>query len=115
MDKSWLAARGDMAAASRSVGRSLLPLLFVDMRHSYRSMLNHVFENDTIENGQFNFLYIDITSPAIQLVTLTASSRSIIYLFKNIDIDCVCTYNDFVESICILRKKRCSGSGEHMT
>jgi hypothetical protein len=70
-------------------------------------MLNHVFENNTIENGQFNFLYIDIT--AIQLVTLTASSRSILY------IDCVCTYNDFVESIYILREKRCSGSGEHMT
>jgi hypothetical protein len=56
----------------------------------------------------------ELACDTVQLATLTASSRSIIYHFKNIYIDCVGTYIDFVESIYLLRKKQYSSSREHI-
>jgi len=50
----------------------------------------------------------------VQLATLTASYRIVIYHLQDIYIDCVGTYIDFVESIYLLRKKQCSSSREHI-
>jgi hypothetical protein len=78
LNRSWLAAGGDMAAASRSVGRSLLPLLFVEHTSLIYKHTESRFENNTIEYGQFDFLYIDMTSPAIPFEYLLPSIDEVI-------------------------------------
>jgi hypothetical protein len=50
----------------------------------------------------------------VQLVTLTASSRSVIYHFENLHIDYVCTYIVFIENIYSLCADQCSNSEEHI-
>ena len=101
---------------SQPTPRENMVILYWTARCNYNFRLRYYISIQEPLYRDFVCIYWFVRSfpSTIQLTTFTASSRSVIYQFKNIFIDCVCTCVDFVESIYLLRGNQRSSSGERM-